>query len=654
MTRDNRSFPNDDAQQNAACRVFDPNENWRFAWDLVILGLMTFEVFVTLYQLAFLSSVSLGLRVTNYVVDLCFLNDIFITFNTGFFLQDQGIWVVRRPRIAAAYLRFWFWLDVAALVPWDILAGRTSRIGLLRLLRLLRIVRIVRIFKAPIVLERLRKRVSISFKDALVIKYVFVLLALLHVEACALRISHDLIRRNRRHRNVATYLSTSFHLLRPKFQQGNFAVYVDCFDWAFQTLLGQSVYINTTEAIMSIVNNLIGVMYLSFLVSELANVMCNLDPAKNDYKQTVDMLNDYLQERYFPAEMKWQLRVYLAHSECLFRAKFRDSLLNRLSPPLQELVAHFMLGPIVSRVPFFSYAKQRVLGLAPGRVVHIVKARGEVARKAVIISILGHHLYTVRFLKDGLTETIEQSHISLVHEPPDVRRTFDNMNHITKIIITQFARAMSQLLYNGGDYVVRRRVSLTDTMFIIEQGQVVLFGADMTRPFAVQRHRDAGCFGDRDLATIAAGHSPQLCWYDARASKVTRLLLLRSEDFLNIISQPGYGDFYKYVQRYGVWANFKISFYKALKDGTLIARMRSIINQRSGLSETSPEEKLAQAAALEARMVGCARTHFQRLLSSALADNSKDIRDVYNHLRSTDTQLKNLEDKIDLLLQKTR
>ena len=150
------------------------------------------------------------------------------------------------------------------------------------------------------------------------------------------------------------------------------AVYVDALDWGLQTMTGASLYITTAEGILSVIQNLMGLLFFSFLLADLTNVLCNLDPAANEFRQTVDCLNEFMAKEQFPLQTRYELRDYLMHSEVLFHTTFHSRLLNRLSPPLQASVAAFLLGRRIAQVPFFSYAKSSALGLCYGRSVLVL------------------------------------------------------------------------------------------------------------------------------------------------------------------------------------------------------------------------------------------------------------------------------------------
>jgi len=59
----------------------------------------------------------------------------------------------------------------------------------------------------------------------------------------------------------------------------------------------------------------------------------------------------------------------------LFRVKFHNELIRRLSPPLQAQVCSMLLGKRIVSIPFFSYAKARELGLETGKDVFVKQGR---------------------------------------------------------------------------------------------------------------------------------------------------------------------------------------------------------------------------------------------------------------------------------------
>ena len=55
----------------------------------------------------------------------------------------------------------------------------------------------------------------------------------------------------------------------------------------------------------------------------------------NEFKQTLDNLNDYMAKSGFEDKLRLRLREYVMLSEPVFRFNYYQTLLDRLSPSLQ-------------------------------------------------------------------------------------------------------------------------------------------------------------------------------------------------------------------------------------------------------------------------------------------------------------------------------
>ncbi|KAH8046918.1 voltage-gated potassium channel [Aureococcus anophagefferens] len=532
--------------------ALDPSAPWRTWWDAWMLALVVYVMFVTPFELAFVNKVPLdgGLFVANCVADLSFLGDLVLQFHTGYY---------------DAWRREW----------------------------------------APRILANIPLFAEMSFKAHVVAKYLGCLVGMLHLQACSIRLAHDFHRGGGDNAGTNSYLVWKALTFRHTSWPSNWASYVDSLDWAVQTMLGQSAYMTTAEGVLSIasnragkacdipkgsdlgrVSNLVGIMFVAFLFGDLTNILCNLDPASNEFKRTVDNMNKFASDNNFPRPVRDQLRDYLRQSESLFRAKFHGNLVDKLSPNLQELIAHFRLGHRVVTTPLVSYARQCTLGLVVGRRLVIrprrrrrprKKRRGDdddasafdrVRREAVITRICPGMNYDVRYLDDFSAErSVAHDRISPADE--SASSAVQTMEYVTKLLVTNMAKTFVATLFMGGDYVIRKDITLTSAMYVVDGGRVMVFGRDVLRPYAMSFLTEGGCFGDQTAAMIVAGHAPRPAWYNARATMISRLLVLEADALFDIISKPGFETFRKYIARYGVWASFKINFVKAMKNGDL-------------------------------------------------------------------------------------
>ena len=58
--------------------------------------------------------------VINYLIDSLFAIDMIIIFNSAFHDDDFNI-VDDRKKIAIKYIQSWFWIDLLAIIPFDLL-----------------------------------------------------------------------------------------------------------------------------------------------------------------------------------------------------------------------------------------------------------------------------------------------------------------------------------------------------------------------------------------------------------------------------------------------------------------------------------------------------------------------------------------------------
>ncbi|EFA05339.2 Potassium voltage-gated channel protein eag-like Protein [Tribolium castaneum] len=133
---------------------------FKAVWDWIILILVMYTAIFTPYVAAFLLNEPDNNRknkkygedpivIIDLIVDVTFIIDILINFRTTYVSGNDEI-VSDPVRIAIHYLKGWFFIDLVAAVPFDLLFfgsdtdETTTLIGLLKTARLLRLVRVAR------------------------------------------------------------------------------------------------------------------------------------------------------------------------------------------------------------------------------------------------------------------------------------------------------------------------------------------------------------------------------------------------------------------------------------------------------------------------------------------------------------------------------
>ena len=138
--------------------IINPNSKWKLRWDIYIIFIMALAAIFTPWQLAFIDTDTLTWTSLNLLIDCSFLIDIIVTFFTAYFDEIKLTLITDKKVIAKGYLKFWFWLDLVSIVPFDQILMKSngdfgnmakfSRVGkLYKMIRMLRMVKMIRILK---------------------------------------------------------------------------------------------------------------------------------------------------------------------------------------------------------------------------------------------------------------------------------------------------------------------------------------------------------------------------------------------------------------------------------------------------------------------------------------------------------------------------
>mmetsp|Transcript_38413 Transcript_38413/g.58488 ORF Transcript_38413/g.58488 Transcript_38413/m.58488 type:complete len:193 (+) Transcript_38413:767-1345(+) len=97
--------------------VIYPDSFGRGSWDIVLF-------FCIIYQSVMLPMrISFEMKTTDFTfylevcIDIMFLMDIFLNFNTGFY-KKNGTLVMSRFKLIKEYLSLWFWIDLISSLPY--------------------------------------------------------------------------------------------------------------------------------------------------------------------------------------------------------------------------------------------------------------------------------------------------------------------------------------------------------------------------------------------------------------------------------------------------------------------------------------------------------------------------------------------------------
>ena len=101
--------------------LFYPEKGWLINWLIMITLILIFACCLAPFRIAFEKDNSdSNWGYVTVIIDLCFLVDIFIIFNSAVYDDDFNI-IENRKEIARNYLSSWFIIDLMSIIPFDVI-----------------------------------------------------------------------------------------------------------------------------------------------------------------------------------------------------------------------------------------------------------------------------------------------------------------------------------------------------------------------------------------------------------------------------------------------------------------------------------------------------------------------------------------------------
>lgn len=151
--------------RNTKCIIMPGNVKKR-NWNLMIAGFLIYTAVFVPLRVAFFDDIGTALLILETIIDIVFIIDIFLSFFTA--IEKHNAVEVRHKKIALIYLAGWFWIDLVAAVPFQLLektweSSDTSDLKLARVTRIPRLYRIIRVLRLLKLFRLTKKRSATGF-----------------------------------------------------------------------------------------------------------------------------------------------------------------------------------------------------------------------------------------------------------------------------------------------------------------------------------------------------------------------------------------------------------------------------------------------------------------------------------------------------------
>ncbi|KAH8019043.1 hypothetical protein HPB51_016143 [Rhipicephalus microplus] len=372
-------------------RTIDPQSKLYVSWQLAVSVCFLYNCWAIFLRAVFLEGSHVdeaGFFACDYLSDLVYLFDILL-FKSRIKFHSAGMWVEDPKQTRRNYFRKpIFKMDVAALLPLDILYYLYGVNPLLRVLRTL-----------------------------------LYMMYLIHLNTCA-------------YYAISKYEGIGSNQF--VFQGGNKTAYVRCFYFAFKTAtsIGKNAKpSNELEYAYMTLSWLLGVFLFAFLIGQVRDIVATATQGRTQCRQAVDACVRHLRRLGLPDDLQRRVRLWLNHTWAQKKTLDENSILATLPRKMKTDIAISVHYNTLAKVQFFQDCERSMLRDLVLKLQSVLFLPGDyICRKGEIgvemyivnkgvIHVIGGENNNVVLAK--LTEGSVFGEVSLLGLPGFNRRTAD-------------------------------------------------------------------------------------------------------------------------------------------------------------------------------------------------------------------------------------
>ncbi|KAI9984690.1 hypothetical protein PInf_006059 [Phytophthora infestans] len=336
--------------------IISPHGKFRVRWDLLSVSLIFYNSFSIPFQLSFGASAPqslVGLDYIQRVIDVFFITDILINFISAY--EERGQIEAKLTAIAKKYFKSWFLLDFVSAFPLYYFQGSYFRIPqLARMFRLFRLFRLVRMLTITRILNRLDYALLLRSTVSSIFKFCMLVCFTSHWLSCFFfLISYD--------KDDGWVASMGLQ------DKSLYEKYVTSFYWAIMTMTtvgyGDVHPTTTHERIFAIVAMILGAWIFAYGITNVVAMVTNLNGPDSRFQLRMDALNDYMEARELPMQLRYEIREFFFNARISAESKLVNEakILAELSALLRSKIAFAINDSVLNKMPFFAGADHNFL-----------------------------------------------------------------------------------------------------------------------------------------------------------------------------------------------------------------------------------------------------------------------------------------------------
>jgi hyperpolarization activated cyclic nucleotide-gated potassium channel 2 len=287
---------------NKACGILYPDSTFKGVWDMSGLIFIIYQSIFIPYRLCFEVEAEGAFYVVETMIDVAFMLDIVVAFNTGFY--KKGYLVMKRKDIIKHYLKNWFAIDFLASFPYSWVLNKTTLksmgvgasgaltktpqlLRIIKIFKFLRFLRLLRVLKLKKLLYKFEEIIMSDMLNAFLgfFKVITVILFIAHWIGCIFYA----IGASELDSGMCWLTISEIH------DASNFDKYIISLYWAFTTMTtvgyGDVSPYTMSEKIYAMFSMLIACGVFAYVVGSIETIARRSNNMEADFKEKILHVN---------------------------------------------------------------------------------------------------------------------------------------------------------------------------------------------------------------------------------------------------------------------------------------------------------------------------------------------------------------------------
>jgi len=374
--------------------VFHPFGKFRVKWDVTVCAVMVYVLVDIPIQLCFEIDVrpETVWGSVDLAVNVFFMVDILVNFNTAFFKESQVI--SSRVEIAKEYLKRDFWLDIITSIPFQNILDTNSNASKVeaftRALKIFRVLRLVKLFRVMKLMNTVAKwQENDETNTALVglSKFALLMFMIGHTVAC-LFVGVDMHYRSadQSYENYKGYDEQSWMVrFSDTWAQPQLIQYLRALYFAFTTLTtvgyGDITPLLPLEICLTIIMQLLGTSMFGFIIGNISSLITQEDKYDVMIQDKMDTVRQIIKSRQLPDGLSARIKNHYTYAWKHSRIVDEEEVFEELPFAIKTECALFIHRDIIQKVPMLNTLSAEVLPSLVARLKPQLASSGDIIIK---------------------------------------------------------------------------------------------------------------------------------------------------------------------------------------------------------------------------------------------------------------------------------